>query len=144
MDDDFNTGGAIGVLHELLGVLKRFAADRQLESGQADPAAVADFRRGVIVLRELTQILGLFREPVRSTASGNEQLGGGAGGNEQLVSGLIQLLIDLRADARKSKNFPLGDQIRQRLKGLGVFLEDRAGSTTWRLGEPEKEEPKKG
>src|SRR5262249_12971513 len=60
MDDDFNTGGAIGVLHELLGVLKRFAAERRLEEGQPDRNALDDFRRGVVVLRELTQILGLF------------------------------------------------------------------------------------
>jgi cysteinyl-tRNA synthetase len=140
MDDDFNTGGAIGVLHELLGVLRRFVTERRLEEGQPDRAALADFHRGVIVMRELTQILGLFREPVRSTG-GPEQ--GGTGGNDQLVNGLIQLFIDLRAEARKAKNFTLGDQIRNRLKGLGVFLEDRAGSTTWRLGEPETEEPNK-
>jgi cysteinyl-tRNA synthetase len=142
MDDDLNTGGAIGVLHDLLGLLKRFAPDLNLWQGPPDPGTVADFRRGVVVLRELTQILGLFREPVRS--SSGEPPAEGDSGKEQLVGGLIQLFIDLRAEARKAKNFTLGDQIRTRLKGLGVFLEDRAGATTWRLGEPENEEPKKG
>jgi cysteinyl-tRNA synthetase len=52
---------------------------------------------------------------------------------DKLVSGLLQLLIDLRAEVRKSKNFALGDQIRQRLQSLGVTLEDRAGGTTWRI-----------
>ncbi len=37
----------------------------------------------------------------------------------------MQLLIDLRAEARKSKNFALGDQIRKRLTEMGVTLEDR-------------------
>ncbi|HXG10351.1 MAG TPA: cysteine--tRNA ligase [Gemmataceae bacterium] len=124
MDDDFNTGGAIGVLYELLTTLNRFADSRQLEAGRADPAVLADFRRGVVVLRELSQILGLFREPPAA----------GAGG-DQLVGGLMQLLIDLRADARKAKNFALADQIRQRLAELGITLEDRPGGTTWRLGQ---------
>jgi cysteinyl-tRNA synthetase len=124
MDDDFNTGGAVGFLYELLTTLNRFADAKHLEAGKGDVAALDAFRRGVVVLRELSQILGIFREPpARPTA-----------GNDQLVGGLIQLLIDLRNEARKAKNFSLGDQIRQRLGQLGVTLEDRPGGTGWRLG----------
>lgn len=123
MDDDFNTGGAIGVLYELLTTLNRFADARQLEGGKADQAAVSDFRAGVVVFKELAQILGLFWEPATTK-----------GGNDQLINGLMQIFIDLRAEARKAKNFALGDQIRARLKDLGVTLEDRAGGTGWRLG----------
>ncbi len=46
----------------------------------------------------------------------------------------MQLLIDLRADVRKAKNFALGDQIRKRLTELGVTLEDRPGGTGWQRG----------
>jgi cysteinyl-tRNA synthetase len=45
----------------------------------------------------------------------------------------MQLLIDLRAEARKGKNFALADQIRQRLGQMGVTLEDRPGGTGWRV-----------
>jgi len=45
---------------------------------------------------------------------------------------LMQLLIELRADARKSKSFAQADLIRKRLTELGVTLEDRAGGTGWR------------
>jgi cysteinyl-tRNA synthetase len=41
MDDDFNTGGAIGVLFELLTALNRFADNRQLEAGNASPAGTS-------------------------------------------------------------------------------------------------------
>jgi cysteinyl-tRNA synthetase len=124
MDDDFNTGGAIGVLYELLTTLNRFADARKLEGGKPDPAAVGQFRRGVTVLRELGQVLGIFREPPQAAGEGSDRL----------VGGLIQLLIDLRAEARKAKNFALGDQIRQRVGQLGVTLEDRPGGTGWRIG----------
>src|SRR5947209_5707577 len=62
MEDDFNTGGAIGVLYELLNKLNRVADEKKIEAG-GSPADVEEFSRGVHVLRELSQILGLFREP---------------------------------------------------------------------------------
>ena len=123
MDDDFNTGGAIGILFELLTALNRFADARQLEGGKPDAAELSAFRQGGVVLKELSQILGIFREPPAPTTTGDDRL----------VAGLVQLLIDLRAEARKAKNFALGDQIRQRLGQLGVTLEDRPGGTGWRL-----------
>ena len=46
----------------------------------------------------------------------------------------MQLLIDLRGEARKTKNFGMADQIRKRLGDLDITLEDRAGGTGWRIG----------
>jgi len=124
MDDDFNTGGAIGELYELLTTLNRFADSRQLEAHKPDATTLQEFVRGVTVLKELSQTLGIFRAPpaVRDR------------GQDVLVHGLMQLLIDLRAEARKAKNFAVADQIRQRLAKLRVTLEDRPGGTGWRLG----------
>jgi cysteinyl-tRNA synthetase len=124
MDDDFNTGAAVGVLHELLTTLNTFADVKQLEAGSGSPDEVSSFKRGVVVLRELGGILGLFQSP---TASAGE-------GSDELVGQLMQLLIDLRNEARKSKNFAMADQIRNRLTDLGVTLEDRPGGTGWRRG----------
>jgi cysteinyl-tRNA synthetase len=44
----------------------------------------------------------------------------------------MRLLIDLRNEARKSKNFALSDAIRDRLAAIKVTLEDRADGTGWR------------
>jgi cysteinyl-tRNA synthetase len=111
------------VLFELLSALNRQADAGKLEAPDADPNARAEFRRGVLVLRELSQILGLFWEPLAAPKTGEDQL----------VGQLVQLLIDLRAEARKSKNFALADQIRKRLGELNITLEDRPGGTGWRL-----------
>ena len=43
----------------------------------------------------------------------------------------MQLLIELRAEARKTKNFALGDRIRNGLSELKVSLTDRADKTEW-------------
>ena len=124
MDDDFNTGGAIGVLYEMLTAINRFADEKQLEAAKPAANDVEELRRGALILKELTQLLGVFvKAPSPKTAL-----------PDSLTAGLMQLLIDLRAEARKTKNFALGDQIRKRLTELGVTLEDRAGGTVWRVG----------
>jgi cysteinyl-tRNA synthetase len=124
MSDDFNTGGAIGVLYELLTALNRFADARQLEGAGRSETALAEFERGVLVLRELSHTLGLFHQPTESPG----------GANDELVNDLMRLLIELRAELRKAKNYSLADQIRQRLAQCGISLEDRPGGTGWRRG----------
>jgi cysteinyl-tRNA synthetase len=122
MDDDFNTGGAIGVIYELVTALNRFADQRGLEAGKGTADDVPAFQRGTLVLKEFSQILGLFETPPAKS-----------GGDDKLVGGLMQLLIDLRAEARKSKNFAMADQIRKRLTELNVKLEDLPSGTVWRV-----------
>ena len=126
LDDDFNTGGGFGELFELLRTLNRFADRVGLERADAPHRAdaLAQFERGVTVLRELTRLFGLFRAAPRSKTTGDDQL----------TAGLMRLVIDLRASLRKEKNFALADEIRRRLAELNVTLEDGPGGTRWRIG----------
>lgn len=148
MDDDFNTGGAVGVMYELLTALNRFADARQLEGATPSPETVQEFERAVVVFREVSQLLGLFREAPPAATKGGEQLAGAlqqlllefqvegwrAWGQYQTPEQLMPLVIELRASLRKAKNFAQADQVRKRLGELGVTLEDRAGGTGWRIG----------
>jgi cysteinyl-tRNA synthetase len=123
MDDDFNTGGATGALFEIAHALNRFANAPASGPGQEVDAWRAAYRAGMVVLKELCQILGLFRSlGPREAAAG-----------DRLTEPLIGLLIELRARLRKEKNFPLADEIRNRLSELGVTLEDRPDGTRWRV-----------
>ncbi|MFL5343038.1 MAG: cysteine--tRNA ligase [Gemmataceae bacterium] len=136
MDDDFNTGGAVGILYGLLTLLNRFADSRHLEASIPNKTPSPPLKLGAGVLRELSAILGLFWAPPAEAK---------LGGDDALVAGLMQLLIDLRANLRaeakkiaakddptKKALFEQTDIIRKRLGELGVVLEDRAGGTTWR------------
>lgn len=142
MNDDFNTGGAIGILFELVSALNRFADTHKLDEPNAEANAKRDFESGAAVLRELSSILGLFWEPVASLKGDDKLLTslqnlaaelGVPPGND--VDAAMATFIQARADARKAKNFSLGDAIRKRLSELGVTLEDRpGGKTDWRMG----------
>ena len=124
MDDDFNTGGALGSLYELIRVLNRIADAGRFEAAGHDPAALTAWRSGVVVLKELTNILGLFRKAPHKPES-TEQSG--------LLDGVLDLLVRLRTQARSEKNYKMGDEIRGGLAALGVTLEDRAEGTAWRI-----------
>ena len=129
MDDDFNTGGALGELFELAKALRKFAAAHRLDQPGADAAPLAGFRAGMVALRELTQLLGLFREPHEKPAGG--EAGSASAG---LTGPLLDLLVELRTRVRREKNFAMADEIRQRLSSLGVTLEDRPDGTGWKIG----------
>jgi cysteinyl-tRNA synthetase len=126
MDDDFNTGGAIADLFDLVRELNKYADQQKLdEVADVKDARVKSFVRAASVLRELSNILGLFR----STPA---QRGGAS---EGVVPKLMQLLIDLRAEARAKKDFATGDKIRNTLAEASITLEDRkGGATEWRIG----------
>ncbi|MBN1589529.1 MAG: cysteine--tRNA ligase [Pirellulales bacterium] len=122
MDDDFNTGGATAALFDLVRRLNKFVDEKKLEETAKDHAAALDsLRRGAATLRELGSTLGLFRRPIDEKGNADDEL----------VDGLMRLMIDLRAAARKNKDFATADQIRDRLGELGVTLEDRPGGTEW-------------
>jgi len=124
MDDDFNTGGALGELYDIAHAVNRMAAGLTPESS---PQELADYRAGMVVLRELSRILGLFLKPLPKPEVAGDALTGD----------LLELLIDLRARLRKEKNFALADEVRNRLTDLGVVLEDGAQGTRWRI-EPKR------
>ncbi len=125
MDDDFNTGAAVGALFDLRKTLNAFITEHKLESdGKSNAAAVAALIRGTTLFKELSNLLGVFLKPITKKAS--------SGTDDEFVNGLMQLLITLRADVRKAKQFEIADKIRKGLTEMKVTLEDRPDGTIWR------------
>ncbi len=125
MDDDFNTGLAISVLFDLLRTANRHIDQHSLSSGgDAEAPATKALVAVASVIRELTSVLGLFRRPPAVPSGGGEDA-------TVLVDGLMQLLIDLRKEARSRKDFATGDLIRDRLAHVGVALLDKKDGTSW-------------
>ncbi|MCB9454088.1 MAG: cysteine--tRNA ligase [Anaerolineaceae bacterium] len=115
MDDDFNTPKAIAVLQDLTRDVNTL-----LNSGTAVGKPVLDAINATYNTLG-GDVLGII--PAADSASSDGQR----------ESGLIELLVNLRAAARKNKDFATSDRIRDELLGLGVVLEDRADGTVWRV-----------
>ena len=117
MDDDFNTAGALAALFDLTREVNTY-----INSGETiSRGTLAGIDR---LYRELGgKVLGLIPD----------DLGAGAASGE-LTDSLMQILIDLRDEYRRNKEFDKADAIRNRLTLLGVVLEDHPDGTTWRLG----------
>ena len=113
MDDDFNTSAAMGVLFELVRLSNALVSSPEPVTRETLAAIDA-------VYRELGgDILGLV--PAELPA---EELAG-------LAADLVQVLIDTRQELRQAKQYALADQIRKRLRDLGIVLEDTPHGTRW-------------
>ena len=55
---------------------------------------------------------------------------GQEGGSEKL-DGVVNMLIEMRKEARANKNFALSDEIRVKLATLGIELKDTKEGTTF-------------
>jgi cysteinyl-tRNA synthetase len=114
MSDDFNTAKTLAVLFEMSARINDFNTTKSM----AVPEEVFNrFRQTYITFME--NVLGLREEDEH---------------NQQLLDGIITVLIELRKKARADKNFALSDKIRDDLKALGVQLMDgKSGEITYTL-----------
>jgi cysteinyl-tRNA synthetase len=121
MDDDFNTAIAIASLFDFVRVVNKFIDQHGLEARK--PAAeLATLDAMMLTLRELTGVLGLFLQAPRQTTGGAD---------EGLVAKLMDLVIEIRSNARKAKDFATADLVRNKLTEAGIVLEDRPDGTGW-------------
>jgi cysteinyl-tRNA synthetase len=118
MDDDFNTAGAVAALHELTGAINGQIEKSNVEQTK-DAASIAIVADAATTLANLAMLLGLTLQEEKKQEDG-------------LVDPLMQLIIRLRATARKDKNFAMADVIRDGLTELGITLEDKKDGTLWR------------
>ncbi len=117
MNDDFNTARALAVLFDVVTRLNTIRMD--VERGEDKKSQLAALASLLDLFRNL---LGVSRE-LEATASG---------GMEELSGQLLDLLIEVRNDARKLKQFALSDKIRDQLASVGIVLEDRPDGTRWK------------
>jgi cysteinyl-tRNA synthetase len=106
MDDDFNTAKAVAILFDL---------DREINQRRSEGFTVEEAQKTLI---ELAGVLGLtLKEELARAIPSTE---------------LIELLISVRDRLRAEQNWALADDIRSRLRELGIILEDTAKGTVWR------------
>ncbi|MEI7554926.1 cysteine--tRNA ligase [Candidatus Chlorohelix sp.] len=112
MDSDFNSAIALAALYDLTREL-----NREREHG-ASPQSLHEARA---LLLELGNVLGLRLDRDTSPKRGLE------------AAPFISLLVETRTALKSAKQYQLADQIRDKLKALGVKVEDRPDGTSWKF-----------
>jgi cysteinyl-tRNA synthetase len=123
MDDDLNTAGAVGLLFEKIKTLNKVLDSRD-SPNEADRRRLAEDRRQLLLAGDLLGILGENPADFFSAIS----VRAGALDEER-----IEKMIAERSAARARKDWARADEVRDRLKQMGVVLEDGPQGTTWRL-----------
>ena len=116
MDDDFNTALAIAALFDLAKEINIYY--NEVTSGKAacDKNAVD---KALAVFNEMADIIGILGED-------------DAPADDGLVDNLMNLIISIRQDARKNKDWATADKIRDELKNIGITLEDSPTGVRWK------------
>ncbi len=110
--DDLNTPIALSHLFEAVRWIN-LAKDGQVALSAEDIALLKELMAGV-----LSDVLGLVQE-------------GTSEGNEELLDGLIEMVLAERKEAKARKDFATSDAIRDRLKELGIQIKDTREGTEW-------------
>jgi cysteinyl-tRNA synthetase len=118
MDDDFNTSSALAALFELV---------RAINTARTQDVSGPFFEAAQRTLRDLAGVLGLT---LVSRGADREQA-------QLAAKDFIDLLVEIRTDLRKEKQWALADKVRDRLKELSVVLEDTPNGTIWHFEEAE-------
>ena len=115
MDEDFNTAGGIGAIFELVKELNR--------AGEIDKISKVGFE----VLEDTIEYIRVVMEEVFGVLLKVEvQVG-------NMTTELIEFLLELRREARDSKDWAFSDKVRDRLLEMGIKIKDGKEKTTWSI-----------
>jgi len=116
MNDDFNTAKVLANMFELVPMINSMK-DKTIPITALSKSTFALLQKQLKIFVE--DIFGL--ESI--TAADNEKL-----------QGVMQLLIDIRKEARGKKDFATSDKIRNQLQQIGILLKDeKDGTINWSI-----------
>jgi cysteinyl-tRNA synthetase len=113
MDDDFNTAEALSRLYAMSRVVNRI-----LDLPRINISILEESRS---IFSAKLRVLGLPDKPPRRRTP------------DRLIEELLKIIVDIRSEARRRKDYATADEIRRRLALIGVRLEDLPDKTIWRL-----------
>ena len=106
MNDDFNTAKVLASLFELVPVIN------SIKDGHIKVTAIS------------TTTVALLKEYFKAYLENILGLQGESAANDGKLNGVLELLIDIRKEAKTRKDYATSDKIRNQLLQLGVVLKD--------------------
>ncbi len=118
MNDDLNSPMVISALFDWVRLIN------QLVDGAQSITEVDLERLKQIVTLYVSDVLGLIDE---------KQQGSGAAKGRDYTTPLVEMLLDMRAEAKSSKDWAMSDKIRDGLTAAGIRVKDRKDGVDWEL-----------
>lgn len=113
MNDDLNSPLVIAALFDWVRIINQI-----YEKQQSITAEDLD-RLRVLVHTVVFDVLGLCDEKAAEA--------------DDLVTPLVEMLLDVRAEAKAAKNWAASDRIRDRLNEIGIRVKDRKDGCDWEI-----------
>jgi len=121
MRDDFNTALAISYMFDMAKKINAYK--NELADAKPDGKLVCVLNT---IYAEMCGIIGILEdehlEIMESTVENRDNSKDAA---------LVQMIIDMRQEARKNKNFALADKLRNDLAAIGIVLQDTSEGIKW-------------
>jgi len=115
MNNDFNTAKVLANMFEIVPLIN------SIKDGLIEINAVSSS-----TLNRMKEVFTIYLENIFGLKSASE--------NNEIFSGVMQLLIDIRKEAKSKKDFSTSDKIRKQLAGLGIDMKDeKDGSISWNV-----------
>ena len=114
MNDDFNTAKVLANMFELVPVIN------SVKDGLINIGAVKE------------ETFALLQNKFKDYLENIFGLTSGAESNNGKMKGIMELLIEIRKEAKNKKDFATSDKIRNQLKEIGIMLKDeKGGEMSW-------------
>ena len=148
LDNDLNVSVAMTEVFKSVRQIEKLAASLSTKNVAGDNAensgskisakdVVNDLVDSVLTLRAMLDILGLdpLSEPWRQNTLHLLSDNPASSKDREILSCLIEQMIEERQQARKSNNWELADRIRSNLAESGIMIEDTPSGTRWKIAE---------
>jgi len=116
MNDDFNTAKVLANMFEIVPVIN------SLKDGLIEKNAISS-----ATLNRMKEVFTVYLENILGLQSLSQ--------NNETFNGVMQLLADIRKEAKAKKDFSTSDKIRKQLSELGIEMKDeKDGTISWNAG----------
>ena len=113
INDDFNTAKVLANMFEIVPIIN------SLKDGLIQPDAIS-----AITLNRMKESFAIYLEKILGLKDSSE--------NTEQFNGIIELLIEIRKEAKSKKDFFTSDKIRKQLAELGIEMKDeKDGKISW-------------
>lgn len=116
LNDDFNTAKVLAHLFEIIPTIN------SLSNEQINPLELSR-----TLMNELKTKFKIIIEDILGLQSMSN------GYNQELINGLMDLIIEIRNQSRSQKDYATSDLIRQQLQSLGIQIKDGKNGVTFEL-----------